>query len=113
MWTNSHAAGIELSAVAVALMVIMVVAMWIDRPGERCVWPVEGSSRLLLSRAIDREHLATDLASADRIARRYMLAAGDRNQDQTRFIACEATLVQAIATGHQVSTAQVRATRDR
>ena len=113
MRTQPRGVGLELSAVAVALMIIMMVVLWIERPGKDCVWPVEASSILVLSRETDREHLATDIASADRIARRYMLSTDDRDQEQARFIECEATLVQAIATSHSVSTAEVRAGRGR
>ena len=113
MGTQTREVGLELSAVAVTLMVIMLVVMWIERPGNHCAWPGEASSVLVLSRETDREHLAADIASADRIARRYMMSADDRDQGQTRFIECEATLVQAIATSHGLSTAQVRAGRGR
>jgi hypothetical protein len=66
MRTQPRGVGVELSAVAAALMIIMIV-------------------------------LSTD----------------DRDKGQTRFIECEPTLVQAIATGHGVSTAQVRSSRGR
>ena len=113
MKTQPRGAGAGLSAVAVALMIIMFVVIWIERPGNQCAWPVEASTILVLSRETDREHLAADIASADRIARRYMMSADDRDQGQTRFIECGATLVQAIATSHGLSTAQVRAGRGR
>jgi hypothetical protein len=108
MTSKPHRARVELSIVAAALMVMMIAVMWIDRPGTGCTWPTEASSILVLTRPTDREHLATDQASADRIARRFMLSAGDRDQEQTRFTECEATLVQEIAARHGLSTAQVR-----
>jgi hypothetical protein len=111
MKITPQGAGVELSMVAVALMVIMFVVMWIQRPDAGCSWPVEVSSPLVLSRSMDREHLATDQASADRIARRFMLSTDDREQAQTRFIECQATLVDEIAARHGLSPAQVRANR--
>ena len=90
-------------------MVVMLVAMWAQRPDASCTLPLEASRVLILSRETDREHLATDLASAARIARRYMLATEDPAEQHTRFVSCEATLAQQIATRHGLSPELVRA----
>ena len=56
---------------------------------------------------MDREHLSNDLASADRIARRY--AASSRADDQqTLFLECHDTLLEQIATTHGVPPGQLR-----
>ena len=103
------AAWFELSVVAAGLMVGMLVVMWVQRPAASCTLSLEAPRHLVLSREIDREHLATDLASADRIARRYMFSIGDPAQQHTRFVDCQATLVQQIATRHGLSPDHVRA----
>jgi hypothetical protein len=102
------AAWLEPLALAVGLLFAMIVMMWLQRPGVECALPFELPRRLVLSRDIDREHLAADLASADRIARRYMRATVDPAQ-HTRFLDCRATLVEQLATRHGVDEAQVRA----
>src|SRR5690242_9595371 len=93
---------LELFTIVVGLLGLMLVVMWIQRPGG-CALPDEASSALVLSRTVDREHLDTDLASADRVARRYMLATDDPDQQQTRFAECRATLARDIATRHSLS----------
>ncbi len=103
------ATSFELSLVAAGLMVWMLVVMWVQSPGANCTLSLEAPRHLVLSRETDREHLATDLASADRIARRYMLSTVDPAQQHTRFLECEATLVQQIATQHSLSPDDVRA----
>lgn len=104
-----RAAWFELSSVAGGLMVVMLVAMWAQRPDASCTLSLEASRILVLSRETDREHLATDLASGARIARRYMLATEDPAEQHTRSVNCEAILVQEIATRHGLSPEQVRA----
>jgi len=101
------AAWFELSLTAAGLMIGMVVVMWVQRPAAGCTLFVEAPRRLVLSRETDREHLVTDLASADRIARRYMLSTVSLAQQHTRFVDCEAALVQQIATRHGLSPDQV------
>jgi hypothetical protein len=101
--------GLELSAIAAGLMIITFVAMWIQRPDASCTLAVEGRRTLDLTRAIDREHLATDLAAADRIARGSVLRSDDRDQQQARYIECDDTLVREIAARHRLSLAEVRA----
>jgi len=106
-----HAAWYELSLVGGGLMVVMLAAMWAQRPDASCSLSLEASRVLVLSRETDREHLATDLASAARIARRFMLSTVNPAEQHTRFVDCEATLVQQIATRHGLSPDRVRASR--
>ena len=99
----------ELAAVAAILLFVMLGVMWIQRADAGCTLPAEASRVLVLGRATDREHLATDLASAARIERRYMLSTDDRDQQRMRLVDCEATLVHEIAARHRLSPDQVRA----
>jgi hypothetical protein len=103
--------GVELSLVAAGLLVVMLLMMWIQRPAATCTLSVEGARVLVLSRETDREHLTTDLASAARAARRYMLSIGDIDRQQIRRVECEATLDREIATRHGLSSDQVRTHR--
>jgi hypothetical protein len=90
-------------------MAMMIVVMWVQRPAVSCTLSFEAPRVLVLGRDVDREHLATDVASADRIARRYMLATASPDQQHAQFVDCEATLVQQIATRHGLSPDAVRA----
>ena len=99
----------ELSSVTAGLIVGMLVVMWAQRPDGSCTLSFEAPRILVLSRETDREHLATDVASADRIARRHMLSTADPARQHARFLECEATLVQQIATRHSISPDHVRA----
>jgi hypothetical protein len=105
---NPHAAWYELSLVAGGLMAVMLVAMWAQRADASCTLSQEATRVLVLSRETDREHLATDLASAARIARRYMLSTVDPAEQRTRLVDCQAALVQQIATRHGLSPDRVR-----
>jgi hypothetical protein len=105
---KSHTTWYELSLAAGGLIVVMLVAMWAQRPDASCTLSLEAPRVLVLSRETDREHLATDLASAARIARRYMLSTVDPAEQRTRFADCEATLVRQIATRHGLSPDRVR-----
>lgn len=102
-------AWLELSLVAAALLVGTLAVMWARQPDASCTRAVEPLRQLVLSRETDREHLATDIASADRVARRYMLSIEDPAQRHTRFVECETTLVQEIAARHGLSPERVRA----
>ena len=99
----------EMSSVAAGLMVAMLLVMWARRPDASCTLSVEPPRHLVLSRDTDREHLATDLSSVDRTARRYMRSNGDPTEEHARFIACQATLVEQIATQHGLPADLVRA----
>ena len=105
---KSHAAWSELLLVAGGLTVVMLAAMWAQRPDASCTLSLEGPRVLVLSRETDREHLATDLASAARVARRYMLSTANPAEQRTRFADCEAMLVQQIATRHGLPPDRVR-----
>ena len=108
MRTKSFAAGFELSWVAAVLMIAMLVAMWANSPGTACALSLEPRTVLVLSRQVDREHLATDLAAAGRIAERHARSAEDRDQQGVRFAECQASLVQQIATRHSLEPSQLR-----
>jgi hypothetical protein len=99
----------EMSSVAVVLLIAMLIAMWAGRPDAGCTPSSEPPRHLVLSRETDREHLATDLSSADRTARRYMRSAVDESEQRSRFAECAATLVQHIATTHGLPPDVVRA----
>jgi hypothetical protein len=99
----------ELLLAAAGLMVVMLVMMWVERPAASCTLSFEPPRHLVLSRETDREHLATDLASADRIARRYMRSTAGPADQHTRFADCEATLVQEIGTRHGLAPDHLRA----
>jgi hypothetical protein len=103
------AAWLELTLVAAGLTVAMLVVMWAESPAASCALSPEPPRVLVLSRETDREHLAADLASADRIARRYMRSTVTPAGQHTRFADCEAALVQQIATRHGLSPDRVRA----
>lgn len=103
------AAGFELSWVAAGLMIAMLVVMWAERPGTTCALSLEPRTVLVLSRQVDREHLATDLASVARIAERYSRTVHARDEQQVRFAECEASLVQQIASTHSLERGQVAA----
>jgi hypothetical protein len=100
---------LELTLFAAALTAIMVVVAWAQRPDASCTLSFEAPRPLVLSRETDREHLDADRASADRIARRYMLSTVDPGEQHSRFVQCEAALVQQIATRHGLPPDRVRA----
>jgi hypothetical protein len=87
-----------------AALVVTVVAMWAAQPPSGCVMQPEPRRHLNLDRTVDREHLATDLAQSERIARRY---AADPDADGE---SCRAGLVRQIMTTHDLTPAQVAAT---
>lgn len=95
-------AWLEPSVVVTGLIAWMLIVMWTQRTDSGCVLNFEQPRRLVLSRETDREHLATDVASASRIARREMRA-GEAAGQPGRFLECETTLLQQIATRHSVS----------
>ena len=99
----------ELSSVAGGLMIAMLLVMWARRPDASCSLSVEPPRHLVLSRDTDREHLATDLSSADRTARRYMRSTANPAEQQARFSECQAALVEQIAARHGLPANLVRA----
>ncbi|MEP7305754.1 MAG: hypothetical protein ABJA98_09575 [Acidobacteriota bacterium] len=92
----------ELSLVVTGLMAWMLVMMWAGRADKGCALPFEEPRRLVLSREVDREHLAADLASADRIARRYQRSTENPAERRTRLLECHTTLEREIAARHGV-----------
>lgn len=103
---------LNVSGMAAAVLLGMVLVMWAQSPGPGCALAPEGPRRLVLSRETDREHLAADRESADRIARRYRLSIADPAQQAHQgdlFANCEATLIQQIAERHGLTLEQVRA----
>ena len=67
----------------------------------------EPRRHLNLDRTVDREHLATDLAESERIARRYSA------QPEADGESCRDQLVRQIMTTHDVTPAQVIAATSR
>jgi hypothetical protein len=64
--------------------------------------------RLVLARQVDREHLEADLATVDRVARRYVRASSaDDAEQQTRFRECAAALIERLATTHGLSPERI------
>jgi hypothetical protein len=106
---KSHTASFDASCTAAVLIVGMFIVMWAQRPSSGCTLPPEAPRSLVLSRETDREHLARDLASVDRIARRYTASTPSDDQQHRRFLDCEAALLQQIATWHRVPPDQLRA----
>jgi hypothetical protein len=100
----------KVSAGACALLGATLLMMWVQQGqgAPLCAASFEAPRRLQLSRAGDREHLAADRASATRTAHRYVASELDTAARQQRLSACEAQLVQAIATTHGVTLDQVR-----
>ena len=105
--SNGPAPWIEVSAAAGVLIVGMLFAMWARQPPAGCARFAETPRRLELSRDVDREHLSNDLASADRIARRYAEASSRADVQQTLFLECHDTLLQQIASTHGVPLDQM------
>ena len=104
-------AWLELPAFAALLLVVMIVVMWAQRPGTGCALRPEANRRLVLSRQVDREHLEADLATVDRVARRYAGASpANAAQQQARFLECETTLIQRLAATHGLSPEQIHTT---
>ena len=108
MFKTPISAGKELSLLAAGLMVVSVAVMWADRRDGTCATAPDPPRRLVLTEQTDGEHLATDLDSAARIARRYGSAAAAPDDQRARVLQCEAQLADAIATTHGLSPDDVR-----
>jgi hypothetical protein len=100
--------GLELSCVGAVLIIVMLLAMWADGPGRACVLAREPRTVLVLSRQVDREHLATDLSAAGRIAVRHSRSVPDGEQQRLVFAECQASLVQQIASRHSLERSQLK-----
>jgi hypothetical protein len=84
---------------------------------------LEPHSHLDLDRAVDREHLATDIGASGRIARRYsahLLANASAGGHEPPVRApdtdaerCHARLAQQIMTTHDLTLAQILAATER
>ncbi len=107
---KSPAPWLELSIVVTGLMVWMLGVMWIQRSDGGCALSFEEPRRLVVSRETDREHLAADLASVDRVARRYARATEEPVLRQTRFLECRTTLARQVAVRHGASPEGLAAT---
>src|SRR5215204_2316999 len=102
-------AWLQLPVFAALLLAVMILVMWAQRPGTGCALRPEANRRLVLSRQVDREHLEADLATVDRVARRYVRASStDAAEQQTRFLECEATLIDRLAATHGLSPERIR-----
>jgi hypothetical protein len=101
-------AWIELPLFAAVLLVVTILVMWAQQPGTACALRPEANRRLVLSRQVDREHLEADLATVDRVARRYAGASSaNAAGQQARFLECETTLIQRLAATHGLSPEQI------
>jgi hypothetical protein len=103
-----------------AALVLTVAAMWAAQPPAGCTMPPEPRRHLNLDRTVDREHLATDLAESERVARRYAAQPGPTASGGTVAPAihldaesCRAGLVRQIMATHDVTPAQVLAATPR
>jgi hypothetical protein len=84
-----------------AALVLTVAAMWAAQPPSGCAMRSEPHRQLNLDRTVDREHLVTDLAESERVARRYS-AQPDANGET-----CRAGLVRQIMATHDVTPAEM------
>jgi hypothetical protein len=91
---------LELTLTAAALLLVMVLVMWAQAPTADCVMRPEAARQLVLTRTIDREHLASDLASAERVVRRHAVAASESGEPHSGSSRCEDTLFEAVAERH-------------
>jgi hypothetical protein len=101
-------AWLELTLTAAALLVATLLVMWAQAPTADCVMPFEAARRLVLDREVDREHLARDLASADRVVQRYEAAFSRAGDPPVPSMVCEDTLFQTIAARHGLAAERVR-----
>jgi hypothetical protein len=96
-----------------AALVLTVAAMWAAQPPSGCTMRAEPQRHLNLDRTVDREHLATDLAESERVARRYAArpqpTASGEPAIQPETESCHAALVRQIMTAHDVTAAEVLA----
>ena len=105
---NTHTPGLELSAAAALLLVGMLLVMWTQRTSSLCVLAPDAPRRLVWNRDTDREHLMNDIASADRIATRYAASTPSAADPDTRFLECQATLIQQVANMHGMPLDRLR-----
>jgi hypothetical protein len=99
---------LDLWVVGIALTAVMLLVMWAQNPAVACAMPREAAQRLILTRQIDREHLARDRTEAVRIERRFAASHAASPARQDDVSACEATLAREIVDMHGVTVDQAR-----
>ena len=108
----------ETATVAGAALIVTLLAMWATRPAPTCAMAPEPHRHLDLERGVDREHLATDVREAARVARRYAAhiaatPAGGGSPPTTPVFndvaePCQAGLSRQLLDAHDVTLDQVR-----
>lgn len=100
--------GLELTLTTAALLLMMWLVMWAQAPTADCAMqPEVAARRLVLTRTLDREHLARDLASAGRAVRRHEHTVSESGKLHSGST-CEDTLFEAIAQKHGLTADVVR-----
>jgi hypothetical protein len=99
---------LDLWVLGIVLTAVMLLVMWAQNPAITCAMPREAAQRLILTRQIDREHLARDRAEAVRIERRFADSQAGLPARQDDVNACEATLAREIVVMHGVTPDQAR-----
>jgi hypothetical protein len=90
------------------LIVIMFVAMWVDRAPITCALRPETARPLDLTRTLDREHLARERAEVDRVSRRIAGPPTASTGERMQFDRCEAALLQELSVRHSLSPDDLR-----
>jgi hypothetical protein len=99
---------LDLWMLGATLSAVMLLVMWAQNRTVTCAMPREAAQRLILTRQIDREHLARDRMEAVRIDRRFATSQAGSSSRQSEVDACEATLEREIVTMHGVTAEQAR-----
>lgn len=90
------------------LVGVMFVAMWADRAPSNCTLRPEAARPLNLTRVLDREHLARELAEVERVSRRVAGPPTASAGEQVQFDRCEAALLQELQARHGLSPDDLR-----
>ena len=108
----------ETATVAGAALIVTILVMWATRPPPACAMAPEPHRHLDLERGVDREHLATDVREAARIARRHAAHIAATEADGGSPPAtpafndvaerCQASLSRHLMDAHDVTLDQVR-----
>jgi hypothetical protein len=99
---------LDLWVAGATLLALTLLVMWAQNPTATCAMPREAAQRLILTRQIDREHLARDRMEAVRIERRFAESQAGSPARQSDVDACEARLAREIVTMHGVTADQAR-----
>jgi len=99
---------LDLWVLGATLTAVMLLVMWAQNRTVLCAMPREAAQRLILTRQIDREHLARDRMEAVRIERRFAASQAGSPERQGDVDACDATLAREIVTMHSVTAEQAR-----